>query len=278
MGTDSRANLVKAFSGKVWHHDISRIIVERGRQFALTDQQRSRRYPSRLLRYHVPFHWIAREAVRRGRPLRVCEIGIGSGLMHRFLVYGLEIRGVEYSDVVEHWVGVDVKLLRDALAELPYDRLIEADLEKDLDKIPTACDVCILLHVIEHLYQPEAAIRRLFSRFEEGTLIIAGFPCHPDFAVRFREPYLRKYTNSNGHVSAMSNARFTRAARSSDCEIEELRGAYFLRASGLFLEDYLWWQKFNLAWGGLFPAWPGESFTAARKQSAPGATGARRAA
>lgn len=277
MQADGRKKLAEAFSGKVWHHDINRAIVEQDPQFALTARQRTRRYPARLLRYFVPFHWIGREAVRRGRPLRVCEIGIAWGAMPRFVRHGLKTRGIEFSDAIERWTGVDVKLLDDQLAGLPYDELIEANLETDIEKIPTDCDVCILLHVLEHLYEPDAAIRQLFSRFKPDTLIIAGFPCHPHFAVPIRDPYLKKYTKANGHVSAMSNPRFAKAARAAGCTIEEVRGGYFMRASGRFLEDQLWWQKFNVAWGRLFPSWPTESFIAARKQAASIPT-ARRAA
>ena len=278
MEKDSRRRLAASFPGNVLHHDINSKLIESDRFFSLSDRQMSRRYPSRLLRYFVPFHWLGREAVRRGRPLRVCEIGIGDGSMNRYLTYGLDVLNIPYSDVIARWVGVDVKLKHKRLGQLPYDDLVHADLERDVDKIPTSCDVCILLHVLEHLYRPEASMEKLFSRLDKNTLVIVGFPCHPHFAVSMREPHLRAHTKANGHVSAMSNRRFKKAARANGCEIEEVRGAYCLRASGIFLEDYRWWQKFNLAWGSLFPSWPGESFIAARKLTAPEATVAWHAA
>lgn len=278
MELDSRNRLVACFSGNALHHEINPEITKSKRFFALSDRQRSRRFPSRLLRYFVPFHWLGREAVRRGRPLSVCEIGLGYGSMKRYVSCGLETLDVIYSDAIAHWVGVDVKLQHCYLDELSYDELIQADLEQDVDRIPASCDVYILLHVLEHLYHPEASIQKLFSRVEEGALIIVGFPSHPHFAIPIREPYIRAHTKANGHVSAISNARFKKAARANGCEIEEVRGAYFLRASGLFLEDYRWWQRFNLAWGRLFPSWPGESFVAARKLLSSATAVTRRAA
>ena len=271
MKMDSpQQRLAASFSNDIMHHDINSKIVESGRPFdTLSDRQRSRRYPSRLLRYFVPFHWLGREAVRQARPLKVCEIGIGSGSMLRYLTYGLDMLDIPYSDVIERWVGVDVKLRHDCLDNLPYDDLVQADLENDVAKIPVDCDVCILLHVIEHLRRPEDAIETLFKRLPKDCLLIVGFPQHPHFALRMREPYIRAYTKSNGHVSAISNRRFNNAALANGCAIEEVRGAYFLRASGLFLENYRWWQKFNLAWGRMFSSWPGESFIAARKLTAP---------
>lgn len=269
MKNDEMNRLSAAFSGKVWHHDINRLIVEQDQHFALTARQRSRRYPARLLRYFVPFHWLGREAARRGRPIRVCEIGIAGGPMPRFSVLGLRALGLEFSDVIERWIGVDIELLHEQLAELPYDELIEADVEQHADRIPADCDVYILLHVLEHLHSPEAALGRLLPRLRPDAMVIAGFPAHPHLAVPFWNWYLRTHTKANGHVSAMSNLRFAKAAHAAGCTIEEVRAGFFMRASGLFLEDRLWWQKFNVAWGGVFSAWPGESVIAVRKRAAP---------
>ncbi|MFM8952234.1 MAG: hypothetical protein ACKOOF_04115 [Planctomycetaceae bacterium] len=60
-----------AFAPDAWHHDINAAIVDGDRGFRLTKRQRSRRYPTRLLRYFIPFHWLGREAARRQRPLKV---------------------------------------------------------------------------------------------------------------------------------------------------------------------------------------------------------------
>ncbi len=232
MTNDETNKLTEAFSGKVWYHDINRVIVEQDRDFALTARQRSRRYPARLLRYFVPFHWLGREAAHRGRPLRVCEIGIAGGPMPRFTALGLRALGLEFSDVIERWIGVDIELLHEQLAELSYDELIEADVEKDADNIPADCDVYILLHVLEHLHSPEAVIGQLFPRLRPNAMVIAGFPTHPHLAVPFWNWYLRTHTKPNGHVSAMSNRRFTKAARTAGCTIEDVRAGYFMRASG----------------------------------------------
>ncbi|MBN1908662.1 MAG: methyltransferase domain-containing protein [Pirellulales bacterium] len=264
-----QTDLQQVFSSRLWHHDVSRRVVETDPDFGITQREQSRKYPSRLIRYFVPFHWLGREAVRRGRPLRVCEIGIAGGMMPRYLEHGLKMLGLEFSDVIQRWVGVDIKLRRERLAEMPYDELVEANLETDVDRIPADCDVCILLHVLEHLHDPDAALEKLLGQFKPGTLLIAGFPCHPHFAIPFRQPYLRRFTKGNGHVSAMSNPRFIKTVRAQGCTMEAVVGGYFLRASGLFLEDHAWWQRFNLAWGRWFPAWPGESFLAARTPGDP---------
>jgi hypothetical protein len=255
-----------AFAPDAWHHDINAAIVDGDRGFRLTRRQRSRRYPTRLLRYFIPFHWLGREAARRQRPLKVCEIGIAHGLMLRYVMQGCEQVGVSYDDLIGHWTGVDIKLLHEHLSKLPYDELIEANFETDVAKLPADADVYVLLHVLEHLYEPEKAIEQLVSRLPSGALLLVGFPAHLHATIPLREPHLRAHTNANGHVSALSAKRFNDAARANGCDIEETRSAFFLRASGMFLEDQRWWQQFNLAWGRLVPGWLGEVYIAARKR------------
>ena len=67
-------------------------------------------------------------------------------------------------------------------------------------------------------------------------------------------------------MSALSTRRFVEAARDNDCEVVESRSGFFMRASGLFLEDSRAWQRFNMAWGGAFPGWLGEAYIAVRKR------------
>lgn len=250
---------------KRWQHTVNAAITHNDSDFLLSDRQRSRRYPTRLLRYLIPFHWIGQEAERRGRPLRICEIGIAHGLMLKYMLLGLEHVGVAKARVIDHWLGVDVKLMPEYLSKLPYDGLIEGDVEAGVDGIDLECDICVLLHVLEHLKRPELAIERILEKLPAGSLLIVGFPNHMNCMLSLRESYLRAHTNENGHVSALSAQRFAKVVRKLGCEIVDRRSAFFLRASGSILEDSQVWQRFNLGWGSLFQDWIGEFYAVVRK-------------
>jgi hypothetical protein len=42
-----------------------------------------------------------------------------------------------------------------------------------------------------------------------------------------------------------------------------------MRHKGFFLENFAWWMRLNLLFGGLVPSWPGEIYWMMRKPAAP---------
>jgi hypothetical protein len=70
-------------------------------------------------------------------------------------------------------------------------------------------------------------------------------------------------------VSAFSPKRVRNIAKIHGLQLDFLSGAFFMRASGLFLEDRAWWLRFNLAFGAAFPNWPGEIYWVMRKPGSP---------
>ena len=50
-----------------------------------------------------------------------------------------------------------------------------------------------------------------------------------------------------------------------DLQTELLSGAFFMRKKGFLLENHHWWLRANLAFGAVFPGWPGELYWAWRK-------------
>ena len=47
---------------------------------------------------------------------------------------------------------------------------------------------------------------------------------------------------------------------------ELVTGTFFLRWSGLFLENFPFWIRMNFAWGALFPSLGGEVYFLLRKR------------
>jgi 2-polyprenyl-3-methyl-5-hydroxy-6-metoxy-1,4-benzoquinol methylase len=221
-------------------------------------QLKMRRYSIRWLRYWFVYQLLQAERARLGRPLAVCEIGIGAGQMRRFM-------NVVGAPAWSRWVGVDCKLLPDQLNSLGYDALVEANLQTDVSWCRAEYDAFILLHILEHLLDPETAMKQLAEKIRPGSIIIGGYPSVPDWCIRFREPKLRRTAQPFGHVTALSARRTRAMAAAAGLELEFLTGAFCARAGGFVLEDCEWWTRFNLRFGSMFPSWPGELYWVMRK-------------
>ena len=232
--------------------------------FPMSIKALRRTYPMRVLRYWFIYHFLRIEYQQRSEPLYVCEVGIDLGQMLHFMRSVAAIRGL---DVVQwsSWTGVDCRVNQDALAGVGYTQFIQEDIERSDSWLSGDYDTIILLHVLEHLHSPEAAFARIVPRMKPGSVLMGGFPSVPNWCAMLREPRLRANPNSNGHVSAFSPTRVRRIAGDYGLHLEFLAGAFFLRASGLFLEDQAWWLRFNVAFGALVPVWPGEIYWVMRK-------------
>jgi SAM-dependent methyltransferase len=237
------------------------------KSFPLSAKALRRTYPMRMLRYWFIYHFLRIEHERLSKPINVCEAGIGEGQMLQFMNSVAAIPGI---DPVKwsSWTGVDYRVKQDALAGLGYTRLDEQNIEQSDSWMSEDYDAVVLLHVLEHLYFPETAIEKIVPRMKPGSVLIGGLPSVPDFCAKIREPKIRANPNSNGHVSAFSPARVRRIADEHGLQLDFLSGAFFLRASGFFLEDRAWWLRLNLAFGALVPPWPGEIYWVMRKPAA----------
>ncbi len=230
----------------------------------LSARAKSRAYPARLLRYWYMYHFLRLEAEHQGHALNVCEIGIDKGQMRAF-VSAASALDPSTAPAISAWRGVDMKLQRQYLEPLEYTDLLEARLEHTDQYLAPAPDVIILLHILEHLMEPEAAVCTLSKQMKPGSIIIGGLPSLPHIFEASREEKIRKNPNDNGHVSAFSPQRMKMLAKQSGLELEFLTGAFFIRASGSWLEDQSWWTRFGLLFSRLFPAWPGETYWVLRK-------------
>jgi 2-polyprenyl-3-methyl-5-hydroxy-6-metoxy-1,4-benzoquinol methylase len=220
--------------------------------------RRVRRFPIRWLRYWFVHQLLLAEQQRQQRPLTVCEVGISNGEMLRFM-------NAVGAPMWSRWVGVDCALQHDTLKGLGYAALNEADLQSSVSWCDAGYDALVLLHVLEHLREPEPAVARLAAAMRPGAVLIGGYPSVPDWCVEIRERQIRKTALPHGHVSVFSPRRTRAMAAAAGLGVEFLAGAFCVRAGGFVLEDFEWWTRFNLGFGRLVPSWPGEIYWVMRK-------------
>ena len=138
------------------------------KSFPLSAKASRRTYPMRIMRYWFIYHFLRIEHQQRLKPLNVCEAGIGEGQMLQFMHSVAAVPGldpVQWSS----WTGVDYRVNQDALADLGYTRLIQQDIEKSDSWLNGDYDAIVLLHVLEHLYSPEAAFTRMVPRMKPAA-------------------------------------------------------------------------------------------------------------
>jgi SAM-dependent methyltransferase len=238
----------------------------------IPDEIRRVRFPFRLLRYWFAHELLADEL--RSRPpesLRIGEIGIDTGQMLSFAQGAPAWQGARRP--WSHWDGLDCSAPTDQLRGVGYDGLIQIDLD---DRVSTgqrpreAYDVVILLHVVEHLFDPLPALNDVVGWLKPGGLVIGGSPGTPEIAREFWQRRLRRTAKPRGHVSVISSTLLQRWAGQLGLATELLSGAFFMRKKGFALEDHAWWLRANLAFGAAFPSWPGEMYWAWRKPAIAG--------
>lgn len=235
-------------------------------EFGMSESAKRVALPLRAQRYWFMHHLLREEAARRGGPLDACEIGVDRGQMLAFLHAAREHGGCP--PAWSRWTAIDCKLKREALRACGYREMVEADIDRAAPPLQRRYDALILLHVLEHLREPESALLRLLPLLKPGGIVIGGHPVTPEPFRSWREAALRRKAKPFGHVSAFSPARVRAMASQAGLETEFLSGAFFMRKKGFFLENHDWWWRLNLRFGARFPGWPGELYWQLRKPQA----------
>jgi SAM-dependent methyltransferase len=153
-----------------------------GHSLQLSNRCRATKYPIRALRYWYVAHTIC-AFTEPNKSIKVNEIGINVGEMRKFYRHHCEIEG-RY-ELLDRWDGVDVDISH-APKEL-YTTLSQHDLVSDKALPHSGYDVVILLHVLEHLHDPEIAFSRICDTLAPGGIIIGGYPSTPQFLLNWRE-------------------------------------------------------------------------------------------
>jgi len=107
----------------------------------------------------------------------------------------------------------------------------------------------------------------------DDGIVIGGMPVMPHFLAFAYEKKLREKFLPGGHISVFSVKRIKEMARQNGLKVEFVKGAYFMRSRGFFLENFSWWMRFNLFFGALFPSCGSEVYWMVRKVGAPAGVG-----
>jgi SAM-dependent methyltransferase len=194
------------------------------------------------------------------RPISVLEVGVGEGKLLSFMGGPQNSEGrAGLPAWIESWDGLDLKF-EPSVSRAAYTNLIAGDIEGHYDLSGRRYDAVILIHVLEHLFDPEMAMHRLRDVLRENGKMIGGSPTMPSLLALVHQPWLRwkhrkvfKDVSVHRHLSVITPRRVKRFARNSGWTVEHLTGAFFLRSSGLWLENYAWWTRANLVWGAITP-------------------------
>ncbi len=250
----------KPFRQLSWDLDfLAANTVVRSKRFGIPNEAKGVRYPIRLLRYWFGYHLLREEAEASSRPLDIAEVGVHTGQMLEFL------RSVPGAPTFAKWTAVDAVMLTEKLRKAGYEDFFEGNLEDPKFELPADYDCAVMLHILEHLFEPEEALAKVARRIRPGGSIIGGFPVVPGLLAGPRQASVRKTAAPMGHVSVFSPARVCRMARECGMTVEFMAGAFFMRSKGSPLENSALWARFNLLWGGLLPGWPGEIYWLMRK-------------
>ena len=223
----------------------------------ISESKSSTHYPIKLLRYWFMYHLIKEEQSRLGRPLRVCEIGVDRGQMRRYM------QDAGFTDIA-CWEAVDYKL-QPELMESNYTKLIQANVGLADFGLAEKYDVIIVLHLLEHLFEPEQLVTKLSSALVSNGVLIGGFPTLPQLLQAYQQKNIRLTAGDFEHVSTFSPLRVKSMAQSCGLNLDFMSGTYFLRKRDFFLENFKGWVRINLFWGALFPALSGEIYWRMRK-------------
>ena len=144
---------------------------------------------------------------------RVCDVGCGYGEMLFHFgegSMGITIPGEE-KDVM------DVIGLHSVVANIEED---------DLKEYAGQFDVVYCCGVIEHLFSPNLAIRKMRMLLKDGGLLILGVPVitTPAFLTR-----LKKFRGAfaQAHINFFTFSTFPNFVKEADCQIEAVRSFYF---------------------------------------------------
>lgn len=130
------------------------------------------RYELHMERYRSAAEFLLRhtaDARAASQRMSLIDVGAGTGSMRYFL---------PESDFEFH--GTDIWPARIKICESLGYKMHHHDIDdEELPYTADTFDVAVASHVLEHLYHPQRAMRRIWRVLKPGGLMIVGLPMHP---------------------------------------------------------------------------------------------------
>lgn len=141
--------------------------------------------------------------VAKTKPTDIHEIGCGEGYwVLKWYQLGMKVRGSDFSKHV-------IELARDNAIKYGADTdIFEPKSIYDLEKINDSADLIVCCEVLEHLEDPNAALKVLQGIV--GRYLIVSVPREPLWCVLnlARGKYIRSWGNTPGHIQHWSKRSF----------------------------------------------------------------------
>lgn len=241
------------------YFDRNRPVFEKD-DFPAKPHLKKDKYPLRFLRYWQAHMAIVEFQSKVGRKIDLVDLGCERGLLK--ILAG--------DDIDAHWVGLDWNLSRPSLQGAGYDELKNADFDKPLPLEDGVADVVVSLHVFEHLPRPDFTVSEVARVLKPGGIFLMGTPVVPKFAAsigekRYQDELKRGKRWAGKHINKFYPERARKLMNNAGLEVDWLSGSYFLRTSGLGLENFRPWIRLNQAWGSVFPSLGQEMYVQAHK-------------
>jgi len=152
----------------------------RSKRFNMTAEAKSVRYPIRLLRYWFAYHLLRIESACRAAPIDLVEIGVHKAQFLQF------VHSAPVQPNIGRWTVVDAVIHTEKFRKVGIKKedVLEANLESEDFDLPRDYDAAVLLHVLEHLFEPDATLQKVARRIRPGGVLIGGFPVLGGFAVK----------------------------------------------------------------------------------------------